>query len=221
MNSFCQNIGPRATPDWRQPYYFEPDRLRTMSSALQPKVKTQGWTALLERFYSRAGLILPNLERLNEDEVPSPYQGLLVHSLDMTPTLETFYRQSIGLAVLSRERQQDSYFREVILHINQGAQPIEYGAIRICLNHLPASVRERVLGEQRPFGNILQSESFPHLSWPQAFFRVEADFHMSSVLRLRNACALYGRRNVLVDASRRLLAEVIEVLAPVSPNRPD
>jgi hypothetical protein len=38
---------------------------------------------------------------------------------------------------------------------------------------------------------------------------------MSGVLRLRQPCALYGRHNILLDGSRRVLAEVIEVLAPV------
>ena len=37
-----------------------------------------------------------------------------------------------------------------------------------------------------------------------------------TALGLHNAGLLYGRRNVLLDGSRRLLAEVIEVLAPVA-----
>src|SRR5579859_4236130 len=137
MNSFCRSIAPRGTPDSSQSYDFEPHCVSTMSSALQRTVQSQGWAGLLQRFYARAGLAMPALERLNDDEVPQPYKGLLVHSLDMTPTLENYYRQPIGLTVLSRERHQDAYFREVILHIDQGRQAIEYGAIRICLNLLP------------------------------------------------------------------------------------
>jgi hypothetical protein len=219
MSSSCLNIVPRATREFASPIvslsqvHFEP-----MSSALQPTTQTPGWTALLERFYSRAGLALPALQRLKDDEVPQPYKALLVHSLDMTPTLESFYRQQLGLTVLSRERRDDSYYREVVLNVEDGRRPVGYGAIRICLDHLPPGVRERVLEEQRPFGNILQSESVPHISWPQAFFRAESDEHMGAVLRLPASCALYGRRNVLLDSRRRLLAEVIEVLAPVSTN---
>jgi chorismate-pyruvate lyase len=186
-----------------------------MLPALQPTKQIPGWMALLERFYTRAGLTLPPLLQLKDDEVPQPYKSLLVHSLDMTPTLEGFYQQRLGLAVLSRERQDDSYYREVILNVDNGARPVGYGAIRVCLDHLPPAIRDRVLEEQRPFGNILQSESFPHMSWPQAFFRTEADAHMSAVLRLHRPCPLYGRRNVLLDSHRRLLAEVIEVLSPV------
>jgi hypothetical protein len=187
-----------------------------MLPVLQPTKPVPGWTVLLERFYSRAGLALPALQLLKDDELPQPYKSLLAHSLDMTPTLEAFYQQPVGLTVLNRERRDDCYYREVILDVDQGRRAVEYGAIRVCLDHLPANLRQRVLEEQRPFGNILQSESFPHMSWPQAFFRTEPDAHMSAVLRLQQPCALYGRRNLLLDGDRRLLAEVIEVLSPVS-----
>jgi hypothetical protein len=73
----------------------------------------------------------------------------------------------------------------------------------------------RVLEEQRPLGNILQTEAIAHLSWPQAFFKIQSDPHLSHVLHCSQPGELYGRRNVLLDGSRRLLAEVIEILAPV------
>jgi hypothetical protein len=181
-----------------------------------PVVQTPG-EALLDLFYSRAGLRPPVLRQLQGEEVPQPYRNLLVHSCDMTPTLEAFFHQPIGLRVLSRELQDQSYVREVVLQRLDNAKPVEYGAIRICLNHLPAVAARRVLEAQRPFGNVLQSEAIAHMSWPQAFFRTESDFHMSAVLALDKPAVLYGRRNVLVDGKRKLLAEVIEILAPVLP----
>jgi hypothetical protein len=174
------------------------------------------WAGLLQRFYERTGLSAPVLTELKAAEVPPPYQGLLVHSSDMTPTLARFYGQAPGLRVLSRERQGDSYKREVILCLAEDARPVEYGVIRIRLDRLPPPARRLVLEEQRPLGDILQGEAIPHLSWPQAFFRLKADAHAVAALGLRHARFLYGRRNVLLDGSRRLLAEVIEVLAPVA-----
>ena len=122
----------------------------------------------------------------------------------------------MGLTVLSRELQNDAYLREVILSRANDGSPVEYGVIRICLDHLPPPASRRVLEEQAPFGNILQTEGIPHMSWPQAFFRVDSDAHMRTVLRLQHSEVLYGRRNVLLDGSRRLLAEVIEILGLVS-----
>ena len=173
------------------------------------------WAALLERFYEPTGLSVPALTELAAAEVPQPYQALLVHSSDMTPTLANFYGQTLGLRVLSRERQDDSYKREVILWLAEDGRPVEYGVIRIRLDRLPPAARRLVLQEQRPLGDILHGESVPHLSWPKGFFRLKADAHAGAALGLRRAGLLYGRRNVLLDGSRRLLAEVIEVLAPV------
>jgi hypothetical protein len=173
------------------------------------------WASLLAYFYGRAGKPLPQLTQIDGQDMPQPFKSLLVHSSDMTPTLETFYRQPMGLKVLSRELREDSYLREVVLHTKDREQPVEYGAIRIWLHQLPPGSRARVLEEQRPLGSILYSDGVPHLSWPQAFFFAKTDPHMRAVLGTKGCPVLYGRRNVLLDASRRLLAEVIEVLAPV------
>lgn len=186
--------------------------------ASQPRAEKRhpyGWAGLLERFYSKLGLTLPLINDLVGAEMPQPYRDLLVHSSDMTPTLEAFYRQPMRLSVLTREQHDVSYLREVVLKSADDARPVEYGVIRISLNHLPPPASLRVLEEQRPLGNILQSEGIPHLSWPQSFFSVHSDSHLSHVLYLAQPAVLYGRRNVLLDGSRRLLAEVIEILAPV------
>jgi chorismate-pyruvate lyase len=188
----------------------EPDTVDGSSGA-----HAQGWASLLEWFYLRSGLPLPHLEQVKPDRLPNPYRALLAHSSDMTPTLEAFYEQPLGLTVLSSHRGENSYRREVLLTIGSGQSPVLYGVIRVLLQHLPESVRRRVLEERFPLGHILQTEGTPHLSWPQSFFIAQSDVHMARALKLTGACRLYGRRNVLVDGSRRLLAEVIEVLGPV------
>lgn len=179
----------------------------------------QGWAGLLHWVYARAGLKSPRLEQLKPRQVPRPYRDLLAHSADMTPTLEGFFEQPLGLRVLSRDLEQDCYRREVVLTLGCEKRPVLYGAIRILLEHLPPNAKAWVLKELLPLGRILQAESIPHMSWPQTFFRVEPDRHMIAMLHMRRKRYLYGRRNILVDGSRRLLAEVIEVLAPEDSGR--
>jgi hypothetical protein len=174
------------------------------------------WAALLQRFYEPAGLAVPVLEELKGTEVPQPYRALLVHSSDMTSTLASFYGETPRLRVLTRERRNDSYKREVVLWVTEGARPIEYGVIRIHLNRLPPAARQLVLQEERPLGDILNGEAIAYLSWPQAFFRLKSDARAGAALGLQHPGFLYGRRNVLLDGSRHLLAEVIEVLAPAA-----
>jgi chorismate-pyruvate lyase len=186
-----------------------------MAGTFEPAAPGSPIAALLQWFYARVGLPLPRLDQLKGPDVPQPYKSLLVHSSDMTPTLENFYRQPLRLTVLRNDLQGDRYFREVLLKLAGDSRLVAYGVIRIHLDRLPALARRQVLEEQRPLGHILERAAVPHLSWPQAFFRVESDAHMRAMLRLRAACQLYGRRNVLLNDSRRLLAEVVEILAPV------
>lgn len=191
----------------------------TSSSPFRQTEHLEPWGTLLALVYSRAGLALPALKKVTDEEIPQPYRGLLVHSQDLTPTLEAFYRETLGLTVLSRWREGGRYVREVVLKLSGRGKRVGYGVIRVELGHLPLPSAGRVLEEQMPFGSILQADAIPHLSWPQAFFRAEPDAHMVRVLGTSAGRPLYGRRNVLLDGGRRLLAEVIEVLAPVEPAR--
>jgi hypothetical protein len=174
------------------------------------------WASLLGLFYAQAGMAFPELVRCKGPEMPQPYRSLLVHSRDMTPTLEDFYQQELTLKVLSRKLEHQTYLREVTLDLKDSGKPIEYGAIRIFTSLFPPAAREMILHERCPLGKILQLEGIPHVGWPQAFFSVAQDQHMASNLRIKTPGVLYGRRNVLLDGSRQLLAEVFEVLAPVA-----
>lgn len=176
--------------------------------------KAPSWATLLEHFYRRAGMRLLPLQRLANDEVPEPYKRLLVHSSDMTPTLENYYGQPLGIRVISRQREGETYLREVVLNLKEDLRPVEYGVIRIFLEHFPAEARRMILDEVRPLGAILEEQAIGHMSWPQVFFRAESDAHLGKWLRLPRPCPLYGRRNLLLDGSRRLLADVMEILAP-------
>ena len=173
------------------------------------------WAALLEHFYARSDSPMIALDRLAGDAVPEPYQALLVHSRDMTPTLEGFYGQKLFIRALHRELRETAYWREVTLNLTDSSHPIEYGVIRILLDRFPARARRLILDEQRPLGDILRREAIAHFGWPQSFFSAASDARLGAVLRLPRPGRLYGRRNLLLDGTRRILAEVIEVLAPV------
>jgi hypothetical protein len=69
----------------------------------------------LDDFYAQQGLVLPPIEAVEGRDVPEPYKSLLVHSDDMTPTLERFYGDKIHIRVLRRQQRDDFYFREVVL----------------------------------------------------------------------------------------------------------
>src|SRR5438552_105801 len=104
----------------------------------------------LEDFYTRDGLMLPNVSPLPGEEVPEPYRQLLVHNGDMTPTLEAFHGERIHLRVISRQLDGDTLRREVVLTLDDSDRPVEFGAILIHLQHFPPAAREAILEGKIP-----------------------------------------------------------------------
>ena len=84
------------------------------------------------------------------------------------------------------------------------------GWYQICLNALlshPAAHRNSRL----PLGFILNDQG-PHRSRPLGFFRMHPDAHIQKVLGTSDAPWLYGRRNQLLLADERVIAEIVEIL---------
>jgi hypothetical protein len=168
----------------------------------------------LEDFYRRSGVSLPPWQQIDGEEVPEPYKRLLVHSSDMTSTLERFYEEPVHVRVLSSRQEADEYFREVVLRTEKD-KPIEFGAIKINLALCTEDARRQILEERWPLGRILKDCGMHYSSWPKAFLKVASDRLINSALNLKGANVLYGRRNTLLNAEEQSLAEIVEILPPV------
>ncbi|MGV3756292.1 MAG: hypothetical protein ACO1QS_12995 [Verrucomicrobiota bacterium] len=177
------------------------------SSAAQPIVYP------LDDFYSQAGRPLPRIEPVEGKDVPEPYQTLLVHQNDMTPTLEQFHGSKIHLEVIRSQQRGDFYFREVILLTEEG-KPVEFGAIKINLSLFPSAACAQILGERIPLGTLLAEYKVTHTSRPKAFLRIESDDFINTAFKLTGRHWLYGRRNTLWNPQQLPLAEIVEILPP-------
>jgi len=178
------------------------------SSAAQPIVYP------LDDFYAQANRPLPRIEPVDGKDVIGPYQTLLVHQNDMTPTLEKFHGSKIHLEVLRSQQRGDFYFREVVLHTAEG-KPVEFGAIKINLSLFPSPARSEILGESTPLGTLLAEYKVTHTSRPKAFLRIESDDFIQRALKLpAQKQWLYGRRNTLWNPDQLALAEIVEILPP-------
>jgi len=173
----------------------------------------------LDEFYARSGLRLPPLEVVDGGAIAEPARSLLVHERDMTSTLEAFHGAGIHLRPISRQRRGDDYFREVVLVLDETEQPVEFGAICIHLARFPEPARQAILAERFPLGHLLKDFGIAYLSRPKAFLRLASDATINGLLRLTGAQLLFGRRNSLFDPAGNSLAEIVEILPPVSPVR--
>jgi len=154
------------------------------------------------------------MERLEPEEMPQPQRSLLAHQTDMTSTLENFYGQRLHVEVLARHTVENEYCREVALRLEHSGRRVEFGAIKIMLDHFPSEVRQEILLERKPLGRILTDSCVDFTSRPHLFLRITSDDFINRALGLSGAHVLYGRRNTLTDPWSRPLAEIVEILPP-------
>jgi chorismate-pyruvate lyase len=187
----------------------------TTTSTTSPKLAAAPIAYPLNEFYDRAGLPLPRIEAIAGDAVPEPFRTLLVHANDMTPTLEQFHGHDIYIEVLRRERQGEAYFREVVLHLDGSATPVEFGANKISLARFSPETQRLILEEHMPLGRILRECAVVHSTRAHVFLRVTPDKLIRRALGLAASAVLYGRKAVISDEQGRPLSEIVEILPPV------
>lgn len=172
--------------------------------------------APLRRFYGTAGLLALETTVVEAWEIPQPARLLLCHDTDMTPTLEAFFGDRIHLDVLQQEHRGEIVTRQVTLRLDSTDRPVEFGAIRIDLSGLAAAQQQIVRQGRKPLGAILNAFNTPHKSHSSQFFRIQADALMLRCFSLDGPQALFGRCNTLTYKGGGILADVVEVLPPLS-----
>lgn len=169
--------------------------------------------SLLGSFYETMPEPMPlKAQLIVPDDMPNPYRRLLVHSNDMTSTLQRYHGEEIELRVLQRFVIGEFFFRHIVLDGKTSHRPREYGAIRITLPALTEPARRQVLECHVPLGGILNTLNIAHRSCPGGFFRVRSNELMNEVLELNGPRWLFGRCNCLADGTGQTIAEVVEIL---------
>ncbi|MBV6482545.1 MAG: hypothetical protein DIKNOCCD_02293 [bacterium] len=168
----------------------------------------------LSDFYE--GKNLPEISLVDPDEMPQICRNLLVHQNDMTPTLERHFNSRIKLKVIHSVQVGLLYKREVLLVLEKNGQRVEFGAIQIHLSNFIPSHRALILENRIPLGTILHMNRIPHISQPSAYIHVIPDPAILKALGLEQPQPLFGRCNTLKDLDGWPLAEVVEIIPPLT-----
>ena len=132
--------------------------------------------ALIENF--RPVKTLGAIRPIDPNDIPAPFSSLLVHHSHMTVAMESFHGHSVSLEIVNETPDlmngRTSYTREILLKSpvfndkafgvalrhdeNQKSNEnrvVQYGVVRINLDHLPPDVVAHIQNGSTPLGRIL------------------------------------------------------------------
>jgi chorismate-pyruvate lyase len=155
---------------------------------------------------------MPELEWVAADEVPPPYDRLLVHSHHMTVTVEAHHGDLVDLRILESRRADDWYARKILLELQKCRQVVLFGMVRITLTDCGSAVAERILEGKTPLGRILIEHDVLRRIEPTAFLRVLPGPWTEKYFGDAKETT-YGRLAV-IHCDDRPAIELLEVVAP-------
>jgi chorismate-pyruvate lyase len=161
--------------------------------------------------YARSGVPLPVVEAIDPTNIPLPYRSLLVHTTDMTLTLERHFGGRVALRPLATFTSGPWYFRRVLLAQEYTGRPVEMGAIRIKVGAFSDRIRRQILKNDVPLGRLLRDGGVKYESRPIAFLAVTPNPEMMGVFWMREPRTLYGRRTEMIHDGVRI-GDIVEVL---------
>ena len=165
----------------------------------------------LDSVYVRSGVALPAVKAIQPDDIPMPYRSLLVHTNDMTLTLERHFGGRVLLRPLSTFLHGHWYFRRVLLAQEYTGRPVEMGAIRIQVSVFSKHVRQQILANEIPLGRLLRDGGVQYESRPKAFLAVTPNSEMMGVFWMRESRTLYGRRTEMIHEGAKI-GDIVEIL---------
>ncbi|HLN27796.1 MAG TPA: hypothetical protein VK395_08625 [Gemmataceae bacterium] len=162
--------------------------------------------------FSQSGDI-PEYEIVPEDEVPPPYQALLVHNQHMTVTVEKHHGDLVDVCILARNQVKDSYARKILLALHGSGRIVQFGIVRIHLAYCSEPVRAAILAGKTPLGRILIQHNVLRRIEPTAFLRVIPGAAMMQWFNLERPRMTYGRL-AYIHCEGKPAIELLEIVAP-------
>jgi chorismate-pyruvate lyase len=195
-----------------------------------PRSETSDRPTLTAVFYpTPSGSPAPELgwfTRVEAQDMPAGYRGLLAHDGHMTVTMELCHLSKVEVEVLDRRMADDGkhYSRKILLRTpptagsSSGGSPqgrvVQFGIARMNLDCYPPDVREEVLSERTPLGRVLISHGLLMKVRLLTLWRVEPGPDLCRALEIDKPTTLYGR-TAMIDIDGEPVIELLEISAPL------
>ena len=154
-----------------------------------------------------------SFETVLPEEVPSPYQELLVHEHHMTVTVERHHGDRVDVLIDNRRHDGPYYARRIFLALQQSRRVVQYGLMRIDLRCCSSAVRTEIIAGQTPLGRILINHDVLRRIEPTGFLRVVPGPALMAQFGLGEPRPTYGRL-AYIHCNEQPAIELLEVVAP-------
>jgi chorismate-pyruvate lyase len=147
------------------------------------------------------------------DEVPAPYDALLVHEHHMTVTVEAHHGSLVDVRVLDQRQDDDAYARRILLTLQRDGRVVQFGIMRVHLRFCSETVRQEILAGKTPLGRILIEHNVLRRIEPTAYLRVIPGPALMNWFGLTRARPTYGRL-AYIHCDGQPAVELLEIVAP-------
>jgi hypothetical protein len=165
---------------------------------------------LLYAFFGDSAL--PQIERVDAEEVPEPYHRLLVHDQHMTVTLEAHHGKPVTVVPWKVHRHGDIYGRKLDLIVEPG-KTVMTGVMLINFGYCTDGVRDAVIAESAPLGRILIENDVLRRIDATAFVKLLAADPLVQRFKLPQPKPAYGRIATIYCDDRPAI-DLLEIVAP-------
>jgi hypothetical protein len=156
---------------------------------------------------------LPEYEFVPADEVPPPYQELLVHEHHMTVTVEKHHGDLVDVRILARHVDDGSYARKILLAMQTSGKVVQFGIMRVKMRYCSPEVQKAIRAGRTPLGRILIEHDVLRRIEPTAFLRVIPGKAMIDWFGLDRPRPTYGRLAV-IHCNEQPAVELLEIVRP-------
>lgn len=152
-------------------------------------------------------------EAVAPEEVPPPYDGLLVHEHHMTVTVEAYHGEPVDVVIYNRRHDGPYYARRIFLALQTSRRVVQYGLMRIDLRCYSPQVRKEIIAGETPLGRILINHDVLRRIEPTGFLRMVPGPELMKHFGLGEPTPTYGRL-AFIHCDEQPAIELLEVVAP-------
>ncbi|QDT52540.1 hypothetical protein Pan44_05520 [Caulifigura coniformis] len=174
-------------------------------------------------------LLFDEVEHVPASLTPEPYRQLLVHDHHMTLAMEGFHGHPVKVHVVDRHLEDSGYFRTSVLTVPAttigrtsgraggrfaGERAVQFGAIRFNFEFVTVEVREEIVAEHTPLGQVLIDHNVLRHIDLGAILRIKVGPELADIFGCERGTETYGRL-ATIFCNRRPAVDLLEVSAPL------